>query len=122
MRIEGQSEALGVPIVDRVVDRDARHDLWDKLCVPLAACLLGRFDKIKWCKVAQNDRADLTDDYIATGLRLVRFRDKHAELARVHTRLAHYSAELLLGHLCWQALLEFANVGLYLPRRLVKIA
>ena len=109
-------------MVDRVVDEDAGHDLGDKLCVPLAACLLSQCDMFIRCQVAENDRADLTDDYIATGLRLVRFRDKHAELARVHARLAHYSAELLLGHLCWQTRLEFAHVGLYLPRRLVEVA
>ena len=92
MRIEGHSEALSVPIVDRVVDEDAWHDLRDKLCVPLAACLLSQANVFIWCQVAKNDRADLTDDYITTSLRLVRLRDKHANLARVHARLAHYSA------------------------------
>ena len=52
LRIEGQSEALSVPIVDRVVYEDTGHDLGDKLCVPLAAGLLSRFDVIIWCEVA----------------------------------------------------------------------
>ena len=62
-------------MVDRVVYEDAGYDLGDKLCVPLAAGLLSRFDMIIWCEVAEYDRADLTDDYIATGLRLVCFSD-----------------------------------------------
>ena len=62
-------------MVDRVVYEDAGHDLGDKICVPLAAGLFSRFDMIIWCEDAEYDCADLTDDYIATSLRFVRFSD-----------------------------------------------
>ena len=75
LRIVGQSEALSVPKFDRVVDQDVGHNLRDKLGVPLAACLLSHLSKLIWCEVAEYDSADLTDDYFATGLRLVRFSD-----------------------------------------------
>ena len=72
----GQSKALSLPWPK--VDCEAGHHLWKELGVPLLASQLSFLHLLERGQIAQDDGADLGDDDVAAGARLLRLGDVHS--------------------------------------------